>query len=118
MPKEFNFLSQLTGSFGRAAAGNATVAMIEEAYRHHEMDWRYLNCEVSPERLGDAVRGARRRRLSVPSGSSCDRRPCGPPVRQQERPDAVGTGGGAVGRPDHRRGTGSPGQDSGGSPGD
>jgi shikimate dehydrogenase len=59
MPKEFNFLSQLTGSFGRAAAGNATVAMIEEAYRHHEMDWRYLNCEVSPERLGDAVRGAR-----------------------------------------------------------
>jgi shikimate dehydrogenase len=59
MPKEFNFLSQLTGSFGRAAAGNATVAMIEEAYRHHEMNWRYLNCEVSPERLGDAVRGAR-----------------------------------------------------------
>jgi shikimate dehydrogenase len=59
MPKEFNFLSQLTGSFGRAAAGNATVAMIEEAYRHHEMDWRYLNCEVTPERLGDAVRGAR-----------------------------------------------------------
>jgi shikimate dehydrogenase len=59
MPKEFNFLSQLTGSFGRAAAGNATVAMIEEAFRHHEMDWRYLNCEVSPERLEDAVRGAR-----------------------------------------------------------
>jgi shikimate dehydrogenase len=59
MPKEFNFLSQLTGSFGRAAAGNATVAMIEEAYRHHEMDWRYLNCEVSPGGLGDAVRGAR-----------------------------------------------------------
>ncbi len=59
MPKEFNFLSQLTGSFGRAAAGNATVAMIEEAYRHHEMNWRYLNCEISPERLGEAVRGAR-----------------------------------------------------------
>jgi shikimate dehydrogenase len=59
MPKEFNFLSQLTGSFGRAAAGNATVAMIEEAYRHHEMNWRYLNCEISPERLGEAVCGAR-----------------------------------------------------------
>jgi shikimate dehydrogenase len=59
MPKEFNFLSQLTGSFGRAAAGNATVAMIEEAYRHHEMNWRYLNCEVCPEKLGEAVRGAR-----------------------------------------------------------
>jgi shikimate dehydrogenase len=59
MPKEFNFLSKLTGSFGRAAAGNATVAMIEEAYRHHEMNWRYLNCEISPERLGEAVCGAR-----------------------------------------------------------
>jgi len=32
MQKDFNFLSQLTGSFGCAAAGNATVAMIEAAY--------------------------------------------------------------------------------------
>jgi shikimate dehydrogenase len=59
MQKELNFLSQLTGSFGRSAAGNATVAMIEAAYRHHEMDWRYINCEISPEKLGEAVRGAR-----------------------------------------------------------
>jgi shikimate dehydrogenase len=59
MQKDFNFLSQLTGSFGRAAAGNATVAMIEAAYRLHEMNWRYINCEVSPEKLGDSVRGAR-----------------------------------------------------------
>jgi shikimate dehydrogenase len=59
MQKDFNFLSQLTGSFGRAAAGNATVAMIEAAYRHHEMNWRYINCEVSPQKLGDCVRGAR-----------------------------------------------------------
>jgi shikimate dehydrogenase len=59
MQKEVNFLSQLTGSFGRSAAGNATVAMIEAAYRHHEMDWRYINCEISPEKLGEAVRGAR-----------------------------------------------------------
>jgi shikimate dehydrogenase len=43
MPKEFNFLSQLTGSFALAAAGNATVAMIEAAYRHHGLDWRYIN---------------------------------------------------------------------------
>jgi shikimate dehydrogenase len=57
--KELNFLSQLTGSFSQAAAGNATVAMIEAAYRHHGLDWRYINCEVTPERLGDAVRGAR-----------------------------------------------------------
>src|ERR1700731_4624306 len=59
MSKDLNFLSQLTGSFGRSAAGNATVAMIEAAYRHHGMNWRYINCEVSPEKLADAVRGAR-----------------------------------------------------------
>jgi shikimate dehydrogenase len=33
--------------------------MIEAAYRHHGLDWRYINCEVPPEKLGDAVRGAR-----------------------------------------------------------
>ena len=59
MPKELNFVSQLTGSFAMAAAGNATVAMIEAAYRHHGLDWRYINCDVTPEKLGDAVRGAR-----------------------------------------------------------
>jgi shikimate dehydrogenase len=59
MPQEFNFVSQLTGSFSQSAAGNPTVAMIEAAYRQHGLDWRYINCEVSPEQLGDAVRGAR-----------------------------------------------------------
>ena len=54
-----NFLSQLTGSFATPAAENPTVAMIEAAYRHHDLDWRYINCEVQPEFLGDAVRGAR-----------------------------------------------------------
>jgi hypothetical protein len=45
MPKELNFLSQLTGSFSQSSAGNPTVAMIEAAYRHHGLDWRYINCE-------------------------------------------------------------------------
>lgn len=54
-----NFLSQLTGSFAMPAAENPTVAMVEAAYRHHGLDIRYINCEVPPERLGDAVRGAR-----------------------------------------------------------
>lgn len=54
-----NFLSQLTGSFAFPAAENPTVAMVEAAYRHHGLDWRYINCEVPPERLADAVRGAR-----------------------------------------------------------
>ena len=54
-----SFLSALTGSFATPAAENPTVAMVEAAYRHHGLDARYLNCEVAPEALGDAVRGAR-----------------------------------------------------------
>jgi len=54
-----SFLSTLTGSFSMPAAENPTVAMIEAAYRHHGLDWRYINCEVAPNLLGDAVRGAR-----------------------------------------------------------
>src|SRR3954469_8067881 len=54
-----NFLSQLTGSFAFPSAENPTVAMVEAAYRHHGLDWRYINCEVPPAMLGDAVRGAR-----------------------------------------------------------
>ncbi len=56
---EMNFLSQLVGSFSQGAAGNPTVAMIEAAFRHHGLDWRYINCEVPPELLGGAVKGAR-----------------------------------------------------------
>jgi shikimate dehydrogenase len=54
-----NFLHELTGSFAQPAAENPTVAMIEAAYHHHKLHWRYINCEVAPEDLGDAVRGAR-----------------------------------------------------------
>jgi shikimate dehydrogenase len=54
-----NFLSSLTGSFAMPAAENPTVAMIEAAYRHHGIDARYINCEVAPAGLADAVRGAR-----------------------------------------------------------
>jgi shikimate dehydrogenase len=54
-----SFLSTLTGSFATPAAENPTVAMVEAAYRHHGIDARYLNCDVSPADLADAVRGAR-----------------------------------------------------------
>ncbi len=57
MPR--SFLSTLTGSFSTGAAENPTVAMVEAAYRHHGLDVRYVNCEVPPALLGDAVRGAR-----------------------------------------------------------
>jgi shikimate dehydrogenase len=53
------FLSVLTGSFATPAAENPTVAMVEAAYRHHGLDARYINCDVAPRDLGDAVRGAR-----------------------------------------------------------
>ena len=54
-----NFLSRLTGSFAMPAAENPTVAMVEAAYRHHRLDIRYINCEVPPGKLADAVEGAR-----------------------------------------------------------
>jgi shikimate dehydrogenase len=57
--QSLDFLSILTGSFAMPAAENPTVAMIEAAYRHHGLDARYINCEVPPQALGDAVRGAR-----------------------------------------------------------
>jgi shikimate dehydrogenase len=33
--------------------------MVEAAYRHHGLNWRYLTIEVDAADLGDAVRGAR-----------------------------------------------------------
>ncbi len=59
MSKELNFKQELTGCFGKPVAENPTQAMIEPAYRHHGLDWRYLTIEVDPADLGDAVRGAR-----------------------------------------------------------
>jgi shikimate dehydrogenase len=59
VPETPNFLSLITGSFASPAAENPTVAMIEAAYRYHGVNARYVNCEVAPDALGDAVRGAR-----------------------------------------------------------
>jgi shikimate dehydrogenase len=59
MPKELNFKQELTGCFGFPVAENPTQAMIEPAYRHMGLDWRYLTLEVRPENLAAAVAGAR-----------------------------------------------------------
>ena len=59
MSDELNFLPSLTGSFAKPAAENPTVEMVEAAYRHHGLHWRYINTEVGPENLGAAVAGAR-----------------------------------------------------------
>ncbi len=54
-----DFLQPLTGSFAMPAGENPTVAMVEAAYRHHGLNWRYINCEVAPKDLAAAVGGAR-----------------------------------------------------------
>lgn len=59
MAKTLNFKQELTAAFGQPISENPTQAMIEAAYRHHGLDWRYLTIEVAANGLADAVRGAR-----------------------------------------------------------
>jgi shikimate dehydrogenase len=54
-----DFLHDLVGSMSQGAAGNPTVAMIEAAFAHHGLHWRYVNMEITPADLGAAVRGAK-----------------------------------------------------------
>jgi shikimate dehydrogenase len=54
-----NFKPELCSLFGKPVAENPTQAMIEAAFRHHGLDWRYVQFEVEPEHLADAVRGFR-----------------------------------------------------------
>jgi shikimate dehydrogenase len=54
-----NFKQELTACFGQPVAENPTQVMMEAAYRHHGLDWRYLTIEVAPHSLRDAVQGAR-----------------------------------------------------------
>lgn len=54
-----SFKQELTSVFGHPVAENPTQAMIEAAYRHHGLAWRYLTIEVVPAGLGDAVKGFR-----------------------------------------------------------
>ncbi|MEL0120751.1 MAG: shikimate dehydrogenase [Opitutae bacterium] len=59
MSQELNFKRELTAAFGQPISENPTQVMVEEAYRHHNLDWRYLTIEVAPDGLADAVAGAR-----------------------------------------------------------
>ena len=54
-----DFLPGLVGSFAKPAAENPTVAIMEAAFRHHGLHYRYINCEVGPENLEAAVNGAK-----------------------------------------------------------
>ena len=56
---ELNFKQELTAAFGQPISENPTQVMIEAAYQHHNLDWRYLTIEVGPNDLEAAVRGAK-----------------------------------------------------------
>lgn len=59
MAKPLHFKQELTGVLGYPVAENPSQVMVESAYRHHGLDWRYLSLEVTPDHLGAAVQGAR-----------------------------------------------------------
>lgn len=59
MPKTWNFKPELVSLFGKPVAENPTQHMIESAFRHHNLDWRYVQFEIEPDRLADAVKGMR-----------------------------------------------------------
>jgi shikimate dehydrogenase len=52
-------LQEIVALLGQPVAGNPTQYMMEKAFAHQGLDWRYLTLEVSPQDLGDAVRGMR-----------------------------------------------------------
>lgn len=54
-----NYQAELVGVLGTPVAENPTGVMQEAAFAACGLNWRYLNIEVKPEDLGDAMRGVR-----------------------------------------------------------
>ena len=54
-----SFRHELTGCFSQGSDSNPTVVMAEAAYAAHGLHFRYINCEVEPDSLEQAVEGAR-----------------------------------------------------------
>lgn len=54
-----SFQAQLVGVLGKPVDGNPVGVVFEAAFRALDMNWRYLNIEVDPGDLADAVRGVR-----------------------------------------------------------
>ena len=59
MPHTRSFQAQLVGVLGKPVNENPVGVVFEAAFRAFDMNWRYLNIEVEPEDLGDAIRGVR-----------------------------------------------------------
>ncbi len=52
-------LQEVVCCLGQPVAGNPTQYMMEKAFAAAGLDWRYLTCEVPPEKLADAMQGIR-----------------------------------------------------------
>ena len=50
-------LQEILSCMGQPVAGNPTQYLMEKAFVAAGLDWRYLTLEVSPQNLGNAVRG-------------------------------------------------------------
>lgn len=59
MAQTTNFKAELVGVFGHPVAENPTIVMQEAAFQATGLNWRYLNIEVYPEDLADAMKGLR-----------------------------------------------------------
>ena len=56
MTKEWNFLQKLVFNFGHELTSNPTQYMMEQAFAHHGLPWRYVQFEFGAEKLADTVR--------------------------------------------------------------
>ncbi|MCB0175399.1 MAG: shikimate dehydrogenase [Anaerolineae bacterium] len=59
MSPEVNYKAELVGVFGHPVAENPTIVMQEAGFRELGLNWRYLNIEVYPQGLADAMQGLR-----------------------------------------------------------
>lgn len=59
MAKDINFKKELVGNFGFPVWENPTEVMVEAAFAHHDMKFRYVTTEVHPSGLLAAFEGAK-----------------------------------------------------------
>lgn len=50
-------LQDIVCVLGHPVVGDPTQFMMERAFQQAGLDWRFLTCDVTPEQLGDALRG-------------------------------------------------------------
>ena len=59
MSEEVSFKKDLVGCFGKPIWENPSEAMVEAAFQHHGLKFRYITTEVAAEDLEAAVKGAK-----------------------------------------------------------